>query len=271
MTPAHSPTAETLPRVVMAELQEWLKSPAALIVAHPGHELLVHAWLERARPAVFVLTDGSGGLGIPRLNSTARVLACAGAAAGAHFGAWSDQELYEHVLARRYGPFLHCCEVIAEALHRLSLRVIVADAAEGFNPAHDICRLITNAVMGAIGGRASNLTFTVVGVPSNGPATLRLRLTPGELERKWSAVARYAALNHEVMEAVRRRGRASFRTEAFEPAVPQMPECATRDPFYETFGTRRVAVGRYPRVIRYREHIAPLAETLRTWSERRAA
>ena len=31
-----------------------------LFVAHPGHELCVHGWLEIARPKVFVLTDGSG-------------------------------------------------------------------------------------------------------------------------------------------------------------------------------------------------------------------
>src|SRR5207302_1404403 len=31
---------------------------SALLVAHPGHELRVHGWLERERPLVFVLTDG---------------------------------------------------------------------------------------------------------------------------------------------------------------------------------------------------------------------
>ena len=33
---------------------------AALVVAHPGHELRVHGWLEVARPVVCVSTDGSG-------------------------------------------------------------------------------------------------------------------------------------------------------------------------------------------------------------------
>ena len=32
----------------------------ALVIGHPGHELLVHGWLEVARPIVFVFTDGSG-------------------------------------------------------------------------------------------------------------------------------------------------------------------------------------------------------------------
>ena len=33
---------------------------AVLVVAHPGHELRVHGWLELARPTVCILTDGSG-------------------------------------------------------------------------------------------------------------------------------------------------------------------------------------------------------------------
>ena len=45
----------------MAALEfPWQQRKAALIVAHPGHELRVHHWMELARPLVLVLTDGSG-------------------------------------------------------------------------------------------------------------------------------------------------------------------------------------------------------------------
>ncbi|HEX8245140.1 MAG TPA: hypothetical protein VF541_16635, partial [Longimicrobium sp.] len=47
----------------------------ALVVAHPGHELRVYGWMERARPLVFVLTDGSGSGSEGRLESTTGVLA----------------------------------------------------------------------------------------------------------------------------------------------------------------------------------------------------
>jgi hypothetical protein len=47
---------------------------SALIIAHPGHEIRVHGWLERAKPVVYVLTDGSGRSGQSRLASTARLL-----------------------------------------------------------------------------------------------------------------------------------------------------------------------------------------------------
>ena len=36
------------------------QSGAALVVAHPSHELCVHGWLQASRPAVFVLTDVVG-------------------------------------------------------------------------------------------------------------------------------------------------------------------------------------------------------------------
>jgi hypothetical protein len=71
---------------------------AALIVAHPGHEVVLHGWLERARPSVFALTDGSGQLGRSRLDSTSAVLARAGAATGSIYGRFSDSEIYEAVL-----------------------------------------------------------------------------------------------------------------------------------------------------------------------------
>ena len=50
----------------------------AVIISHPGHELRVHHWLEQAKPAVCVLTDGSGHTQRSRLDSTTGVLSGAG-------------------------------------------------------------------------------------------------------------------------------------------------------------------------------------------------
>ena len=60
-------------------------APAALVVAHPGHELRVHHWLERTAPVVCVLTDGSGANGRSRIGSTLGLLRLAGADAGPIF------------------------------------------------------------------------------------------------------------------------------------------------------------------------------------------
>ena len=46
----------------------------AVLLAHPGHELVIHEFVSRARPLVAVLTDGSGNSGESRIDSTTRVL-----------------------------------------------------------------------------------------------------------------------------------------------------------------------------------------------------
>jgi hypothetical protein len=63
---------------------------AALVVAHPSHELRLHGWLEQARPYVCILTDGGGRAGEPRLARTTEVLFRAGARHGAIYGRLSD-------------------------------------------------------------------------------------------------------------------------------------------------------------------------------------
>src|SRR5205085_11261535 len=79
---------------------------AALVVAHPGHELRLHHWLERARPTVCVLTDGSGRSGPSRLGFTADLLGRLGAEAGPIFGRFSDLDAYDALLAGRTEPFV---------------------------------------------------------------------------------------------------------------------------------------------------------------------
>jgi hypothetical protein len=92
---------------------------AALVVAHPGHELRVHGWLEQARPLVFVLTDGSGGSGVPRLGSTARLIDRAGAERGSIFGRVPDRDLYAAILDHDHALFAGLASELA--VRRLQL------------------------------------------------------------------------------------------------------------------------------------------------------
>ena len=73
-------------------------SRAALVVAHPSHELRVHGWLQTTRPCIFVLTDGSGRAGEPRLHSTTKVLSDVGARPGSVYGRSRDVDVYEALL-----------------------------------------------------------------------------------------------------------------------------------------------------------------------------
>src|SRR3954454_11266423 len=112
-------------------------SRVVLVVAHPGHELRVYGWLERERPEVFVLTDGSGSSGQSRVSSTVETLRRAGARPGSVFGRFSDRELYEVVLEGRTAVFTELARELAGAFVERGVEVVAADALEGYNPSHD--------------------------------------------------------------------------------------------------------------------------------------
>jgi hypothetical protein len=69
-----------------------------LVVAHPGHELRLFGWMCEARPELVVLTDGSGSIGQPRVESSHRVLDASGAVETGLFGLHSDQDYYTALL-----------------------------------------------------------------------------------------------------------------------------------------------------------------------------
>src|SRR5438094_9237908 len=89
---------------------------AALVVGHPGHELMVYHWMERQRPLYCCLTDGSGGNAASRLPSTRRVLERLGATLGPLLGRYPDQEVYRLLLGQRLDVFVGLAHELAQAL-----------------------------------------------------------------------------------------------------------------------------------------------------------
>jgi hypothetical protein len=275
---------------------------AALIIAHPGHELRVHGWLEEALPSVCVLTDGSGRTQRSRLDSTTAVLKAAGAAPGPVYGEMTDVELYAAVLDYDHSRFTRVVDEIASALLREQTDCVVGDAEEGYNPAHDICRLVINAAVRLVNrtGRrqVANYDFTLVAPPDHCPEALRadsirLDLDEAAFAHKLSAARNYPELQAEVEAALsgagsvglrehpdlaRRAGpdlggpgAADFRVEWLRPVDARGASAAPftgKLPFYEEYGERQVAAGHYTRVLRYREHMLPLAAALNSHVER---
>src|SRR3954468_19221353 len=115
-----------------------------LFVAHPGHELCLHGWLEQARPRVFVLTDGSGNGGVSRMDSTAGVIAGCGAQPGSVFGRFADRAIYHAVLEGNITAAANVVFELAGALAQRDDTYLVADPWEFYNPAHDLCRVIAD-------------------------------------------------------------------------------------------------------------------------------
>jgi len=247
---------------------------AALVVAHPGHELRVHGWLEQARPVVFVLTDGSGRTGRSRLPSTERVLLHAGAEAGSIFGRLTDVALYDALLDGATEMFLDLVDELAEGLLRAEINLVAGDAAEGYNPGHEVCRLLVNAAVARVrasaGRRLGNYDFALAGRPDQCPEDLRnraiwLHLDDAAFARKLAAARAYAELAAEVEALQSREGWEASRVECLRPVLPSRTakNMPADPPFYERYGREKVALGHYQRVVTYYAHIAPLALALR--------
>jgi len=221
-----------------------------------------------------VLTDGSGSTGQSRVSSTVEVLRRAGTHPGSVFGRFSDSELYEVILDGRIEVLTGLARELADALIDRRVETVVADAIEGFNPSHDLCRLLTDAAVVLAGRRTGRVIasydFLLEGrpdaIPANGSSGfLRLDLEDGALERKLAAARSYPEMAHEVERAFARHGSGAFRIECLRPADPEadVEALIEEPPYYESYGERQVAAGHYPRILRFREHFLPLARALR--------
>lgn len=253
-------------------------SRVVFVVAHPGHELRVHGWLEALRPEVHVLTDGSGHGLDARLASTATVLARSGARAGRIFGRFTDRALYEAMLARRVDAIVSLADELADAIVACDADLLACDAVEGYNPSHDVCRLIAGAALdlaaARLGRPVAAYDFPLVDRPDAcpdrlRPAALRRDLDAEALARKLHAAGDYPELREEVAAALASHGPAAFQVEVLRPHEPDpLAAFDAEAPFYERHGRRRVAEGVYRDLLTFRDHVRPIAEALREAARR---
>lgn len=241
----------------------------ALIIAHPGHELRVHHWLEREQPLVFVLTDGSGSAGHSRVPSTLQVLGTAGARPGAVMGAFSDEKLYRAIMTGELDEMTRVTMEIAQALIDHEIDVVVADSCEFYNPAHDLCRAVANLAVElaqqATGAVIESYDYAVVGTPdANGiDGEQVIHLDDAALQRKYDAAMHYPEMRRDLEIALRLDKLDAFRVEALRPvaATDDLPRPEGR-PFYERAGEEHVAAGRFATVLRHDEHFVPFVSAL---------
>lgn len=242
----------------------------AVIVGHPGHELRIYGWIKRERPAVHVLTDGSGRSGTPRLAATERVIAAAGATPGSNFGVFSDASIHAAILARDATPFLDLARRLGAELVRDDVRAVAADPIEGYNPTHDLCRAVVDAAARSARRRGWNgrmYCFPLMGLPDSGPPNperLRVDLDDSTHAEKVALADAYHELQAEVAAVRAVLGIDAFRVEWLDPVdidAPQTPP--EMPPFYESYGEYLAQTGVYGEVIRFADHVMPIVEALR--------
>ena len=137
---------------------------------------------------------------------------------------------------------------------------------------HDLWRLILNTAVRAVRSRSNrkidNFDFPLTGRPDQTHPlqvgeTVRIDLDEAEFERKIRAAKNYAEMGAEIESAIRRNGFLAFRNEYLRPVSQAQEDYLFSDaPFYERYGERQVAAGVYSRVIRYEEHMRPIAAAL---------
>ena len=298
-----------------------LSARAALVVAHPSHELRVHGWLKQTRPYVCVLTDGGGRSGDVRLPQTSQALDRAGATQGTIFGRLTDLEVYAGILNHDADLFAGIAAELARIFAAEKIEYVVGDAAEGYSVAHDICRIMIGIAVELAqqvhGHEIKNFDFNVVGSPDECPEELRdqafwLNLDDDAFSHKVKAALDYtpklaadveAALRGAPFQGIRRFSEPklagdvdlevsasmleeldahptlkarlrhiiegvpldAFRIECLRPVSNcSGADWTSEEPlFYELYGEKLVAAERYQKVIRYREHMLPLAEAMR--------
>ena len=253
----------------------WKDRVAALVIAHPGHELRVHHWLELAKPHVFVLTDGSGRSIASRLSSTTKILDSLQATPGEIYGQLSDRQIYQALLNHDRELFIDILQNLVQSLVKHRVEYVVGDAQEGYNPTHDLCRMLINAAIAQVSHLHHqiilNFEFPLLGLPNSclepqRPQAIRLKLDSAAFDRKYAAAKAYPELQQELQQAIQTLGLEAFQTECLRPVDLQdlrkdLDELQ-EPPFYERYGEQQVAQGYYDWVIRYREHLYPLALAL---------
>lgn len=221
------------------------------MVAHPGHELRLYHWLELDRPAVFVLTDGSGRSGRPRIESTRAVLEATGCAVGSVMGRFTDAEVYRAIMDADVRGISEVTRELRQAL--ASFRTVVFDAMELYNPTHDLCHLMARLAAPAT---AEQFSYAVVEAPGEG---ITLALDDDAFARKMATAHHYEDLAIDIDDLTSRVGTEALRREVF--FRPSEPSHDTK-PYYEVRGEEQVRAGKYRSVLRYREHILPFLEAL---------
>ncbi|MEO8383373.1 MAG: hypothetical protein ABI779_27200 [Acidobacteriota bacterium] len=244
-----------------------LSAPSLLLVAHPGHELLLSGWVGDVKPFVCVLTDGSGHSSVSRLQLTADFLESAGVPRGPVFGRFNDRELYEAMLSGHVALFESLVEELAAFVSQHRIETVVTDAMEGFNPVHDLCRMLAGAAS-VLERAPRRYEYPVHAGPHgyDGMADAILRdLDDAQLGQKIAASRAMAQAIPDIGEMLDRFGESAFRRESFRPIDDWAATgwVAGEPPLYEQIGEARIAAGRYDRVIRHTDHFLPLLAALR--------
>ncbi len=242
-------------------------------MAHPGHELRIHGWLEQHSPDAYVLTDGSGRSGVDRLGFSRRTLTKVHSQLIRSNDVWTDSFAYEVLLDNNVDAVIQRISRITDHLQHANIQLVVCDAIEGFNPVHDLCAVMAVMACRLIqqhrGSVVPVLSFPLEAHPQSmlTADSVTHSLNSAEWQRKLAAIEENSALQHEVERSFKLHGRDAFQVEVLSPfdLDAKLHALSLKKPFYEIHGEKRVATGAYSTVLRFQQHFRPLVTGIQQW------
>jgi hypothetical protein len=225
-----------------------------------------------------VITDGSGNTGESRIQNTLKTIIQAGAVASPVMGRFTDKEFYDIIREQDKESLIRLLDDIISDMEIHKINAFAGDALEGYNPTHDLCRYMINAINRIFGLRTGkeipNFEFPLDGPPHQCPARsvgepIQLDLNEEDMDRKFVAAHNYPELLEEVKKVLELYGESSFRTEYLWPVEhpDDYQSWTMHEPFYESWGKQKINSGKYKELITYQGHLKPLAEFLTSHSK----
>jgi hypothetical protein len=251
---------------------------SALIIGHPAHGLRVHRFLEIYKPVFYIMTDGSGSKGNSKSDNAIEIIEHCGAKASPVICRFSDQEMYRIIKEYDIEAIRNLVNEIVEDLEKNEIDFIAGDSLEGFNPTHDLCRYLVNAVVKIYshkrGKQTGNYDFLLHGPPDLCPPELVdesiwLKLEKEEFDRKMAVVRNYPEITVDIEYAFNHYGEDAFHIECLRPVknLNQYTAWNTDVPFYESYGIQKVKDGIYKEIISFEKHLLPLAKFLAKYAD----
>lgn len=258
------------------DFEAWLTDPArraALVIAHPAHEIRVLHWLMSVRPHVYILTQGSrSGADSARREASELLITAQGAKIAKTWGGAWDRDLYDMLLDGQYDKLLKWADDLTADFIGHEVDLVVADSWQHYNVAHDItytlARLAVQRARDALGRDITLVTYPVV-PPTLAPgaplaaAVATLRLPSPSVATKIGALGLIPGIASEASDINAAEGADAHMYEAFHNALPleQLLQTPTQTPLYEVFGEERVRAGIYTDVVRW-PHLLRACEAL---------
>jgi hypothetical protein len=206
--------------------------PRLIVTGHPNHELAILGLVQRLRPRLLFLTDGGSE---ERVEESRRALAALGLLDRARFLAWTEESLYQALLAQDKAVFAELVAQVRSEVQAYAPRQIFCESIELYNPLHDITLPIVRATEGIDGIEIVEFPliaqiptpgerYRVQRLPAGRRGVVRVELMAAELAAKLRARAdHYLCLRHQLGGVLDDIGDEHAAVECFVAARDELP------------------------------------------------